>query len=63
MLQLSPWEEWIANPSSEPSERSSELDQAKDNSMILALNSLNDLVTIAGLEGDPWLSINQLRGI
>lgn len=57
-LLLACWKDWVDNPSLELSERASSLDQVEDSSMTVSLNVLHDLIRRAGLEGEPWLSIN-----
>lgn len=57
-LQLACWNDYMADPSQDLTVRLTSLDQAENASLTVAMTSLNALIKRAGLEGDPWLSIN-----
>ena len=57
-LQLECWNEYVSDPSLDISERINSLDEAEHASLMVSLMALNQLIKRAGLEGEPWLTIN-----
>lgn len=57
-LQLECWKEYVGDPSLDLEERINSLDQAEHASMMVSITALNQLIKRAGLEGEPWLTIN-----
>ena len=57
-LQLECWKDYVSDPSLDLSERINSLDEAEDASLMVSLTALNQLIKRAGLEGEPWLTIN-----
>lgn len=57
-LQLTCWKDWVDNPALDLTERLAALDQAQARAAMTSINELNNLIEIAGIVGDPWLSIN-----
>jgi hypothetical protein len=58
-LQRDCLQDWVNNPGGDMTPRISSLDKLEDAKLDLAMKSLNRLIQVAGLPGEPWLEINR----